>query len=169
MRAGGVLQRLAQALVDLDHVHVRDALGEVLGEDAEAAADLEHDVAGVELGRAVDHAEDVRVDEEVLAEVAIGAHPEAAHAPQPRLGRRVGHGAHPQPNRRAAFSCTAREPLRAGAAQLGEERRGVRDEGRLVALPADGLRRQVGGVGLDEQAVGGDLPRGSRRAPLAFR
>ena len=45
VRRRRVAQRLAQALVDLDDVHVRDALGEVLGEHAEAAADLQHDVA----------------------------------------------------------------------------------------------------------------------------
>ena len=59
--------RLERA-VELDGVDVRDPLGEVVGEDAEARADLEHDVVGVELGEAADDAEDVLVDEEVLAE-----------------------------------------------------------------------------------------------------
>ncbi len=159
-------ERLAQALVDLHHVHVGDALGEVLGEHAEAAADLEHDVAGVELGGAADHAEDVRVDQEVLAEVAIGPHAEAAHAPQARLRRGVRHGAHAQPNTRAAFSLHLRgQRFRARAPALGEERGGVHDVGRLVALPADGLRRQVGGVGLDEQPLAGHLRARTRRAP----
>ena len=62
--------RLERA-VDLDGVDERDALGEVAGEDAEARADLEHDVAGLELGEPADHAEDVLVDEEVLAELLL--------------------------------------------------------------------------------------------------
>jgi hypothetical protein len=82
---GGVAQRVGEARVDLDHVHVRAALGEVLGEHAEAAADLEHHVLGAELGGALDHAEDVGIDEEVLSEVAVGAHVEAPHAAQGRL------------------------------------------------------------------------------------
>ena len=49
----------------------RDALGEVAREDAHARADLEHDVVRPELGEAADHAEDVRVDEEVLAELLL--------------------------------------------------------------------------------------------------
>ena len=60
--------RLERA-VDLDGVDERDALGEVAGEDAEARADLEDDVGGLELGEAADHAEEVLVDEEVLAEL----------------------------------------------------------------------------------------------------
>src|SRR5829696_5082840 len=45
-----------------------DASGEVAAEDAEPRADLEHDVFDVELGEPADHAEDVQVGEEVLAE-----------------------------------------------------------------------------------------------------
>ena len=59
--------RLERA-VELDRVDVADAVGEVAGEDAEAGADLEHDVIGVELGEPADHAEDVLVGEEVLAQ-----------------------------------------------------------------------------------------------------
>ena len=44
MRVERVAQRGLQLAVELDDVHVRDALGEVLAEHAEAAADLEHDV-----------------------------------------------------------------------------------------------------------------------------
>ena len=77
--------RLERA-VELDRVDVRDALGEVPREDAEPGADLEHDVVGVELGEPADHAEDVLVDEEVLAE---------------RLLRRDAHGSR---RRRSAFA-----------------------------------------------------------------
>ena len=66
----------SSAAVDLDDVHVRDARREVLREHAEPAADLQHDVVGRELGGARDHAEDVRVDQEVLAELAVRAHAE---------------------------------------------------------------------------------------------
>ena len=44
MRVERVAQRGLERAVELDDVDVRDALGEVLGEHAEAAADLEHDV-----------------------------------------------------------------------------------------------------------------------------
>jgi hypothetical protein len=53
----------------------------VLACDAEAAADLEHDVGRIERRQLADDVEDVRVDEEVLAELAVRAHPELAHAP----------------------------------------------------------------------------------------
>ena len=77
----------------------------MLAEHAEAAADLEHDVVGVELGGALDDAEDVRVDEEVLAEVALGAHAELAQAAQARLGGELaGH----QPKSVAALASTRR-------------------------------------------------------------
>src|SRR6185312_12747284 len=39
------------------------------------------------------------------------------------------------------------------ALELGQHRRGVNDESRLVALAARGLRRQIGRVGFDEQPV----------------
>ena len=64
--------RLERA-VDLDGVDERDPLGEVAREDAEPGADLEHDVLGLELGETADDAEDVLVDEEVLAEVLLRA------------------------------------------------------------------------------------------------
>ena len=97
-RSGGL-----EPAVELDDVDVAGALGEVLGEHAEAAADLEHDVVGAELRRARDHLEQVRVDQEVLAEVAVRADPERLHAAQARLRRELAH----QPNSRAAFASTA--------------------------------------------------------------
>ena len=46
--AGGrVQQRLAQALIDLHHMHVGDALGQVLRQHAQAPADLEHDILAI--------------------------------------------------------------------------------------------------------------------------
>ena len=87
-------------------MQVRAALGEVLGEHAEAAADLEHDVLCAELGGVLDHTEDVGIDEEVLTEVAVWAHIEAPHAAQGGLVRDARH-AHHQPKTRAAFVSTA--------------------------------------------------------------
>ena len=79
VRVERVAQRELQAAVELDHVNVRDALGQVLAQHAEAAADLEHDVLG-RARRPADDVEDVRVDEEVLAELAVRADAELAHA-----------------------------------------------------------------------------------------
>ena len=70
---------------DVENVHVGDAGREVLGQDAEAAADLEHDVVGPQLGQPPDHLQQVRVDQEVLAQLAIGADAELAQAAQARL------------------------------------------------------------------------------------
>ena len=51
VRVERVAQRGLERAVDLDDVDVARALGEVLGEHAEAAADLEHDVVGAERPR----------------------------------------------------------------------------------------------------------------------
>src|SRR6185503_4691559 len=79
------VERLAQArlerTVELDGVHVGDAVGEVGRQYAEARADLEHDVPWFELGQPADHAEQVLVDQEVLAELLLRGGP--AH-PRPK-------------------------------------------------------------------------------------
>ena len=60
--------RLERA-VDLDGVDEPDPIGEEHRQrHAESRPDLEDDVVGLELGQPADHAEDVRVGEEVLAE-----------------------------------------------------------------------------------------------------
>ena len=51
-----------------------DAIGEVTGEDAETWTDLEDDVIRIELREPADHAEDVRVGEEVLAQPLLRHH-----------------------------------------------------------------------------------------------
>ena len=79
------LQRGLEAAVELDDVHVRGAFGEVLAEHAEAAADLEHDVVLGQLRGAADHVEDVRVDEEVLAQLAVRPDAELLHPADARL------------------------------------------------------------------------------------
>ena len=99
--------RLERA-VDLHYVQMGHARRQVLAQHAKPAADLEHDVGPVELGRAVDHAEDVVVDQKVLAELAVGPDAELAQAAQaglagfPGLARLVAH----HPNTRAALSST---------------------------------------------------------------
>ncbi len=98
-----VAQRRLEPAVELDHVDVRGPLGEVLGQHAEPAADLEHDVVGAQLRGAADHVEDVRVDQEVLAELAVRADPELPHPAQARLRRELAH----QPRSRAALASTA--------------------------------------------------------------
>ena len=102
MRVQRVAERGLEAAVELDDVDVPRAFGEVLGEHAEAAADLEHDVVLGQLGGAADHVEDVRVDEEVLAEVAVRADAELAHPPDGRL-----RGLRHQPKSLAALAVTA--------------------------------------------------------------
>src|SRR4051794_35776178 len=64
----GVAELRLEGCVDLDRVHARDADGEEPRQHSEAGTDLEHDVAGIELREPLDHAEDVLVHEEVLAE-----------------------------------------------------------------------------------------------------
>ena len=74
--------RLERA-VDLGGVNPGDAVGEVAGEYAQPRPDLQDDVGRVELGQSPDHAEDVLVDEEVLAELLLrddGHSPNAALA-----------------------------------------------------------------------------------------
>ena len=131
--------RLERA-VDLDGVDVCDAVGEEAGQDAEARADLEHDVGGVELGETPDHAEDVLVDEEVLAE---------------RLLRDDGH--RPKAARRVRVDL--RPSSAARPAHLGESRERVHDVRGLVTCAANGLRGEVRAVGLGEEPVGRDATR----------
>ena len=133
----------SSAPVDLDGVDVRDPVGEEAREDAEARADLEHDVVGLELGEPPDHAEDVVVDQEVLAERLLA-------------GRRS------QAEDGASRSRRSAPPSSAGsiAARLGEVGEGVHDVGGLVAAAANRLRREVRAVGL-----GQDAGRPARAAP----
>ncbi len=106
-RRDRVAQGGLEGAVELDDVQVRNARREVLAEHAEAAADLQHDVVGLELRGALDDAEHVRVDEEVLTEVAFGADGEVAHAAQARLAElRLAIVAH-HPNSAAALRSTS--------------------------------------------------------------
>ena len=152
VRVERVAQRGLERAVELDHVDVAHARGEVLAEHAEAAADLEHDVVGLQLRGARDDLEDVRVDQEVLAEVALRAHPEGPHAPQARLDGQLGARS-PAEEAGGVPVHGGLELLVGDALALGHEARGVDDERRLVAVLAHGLRREVGRVGLDQDAV----------------
>ena len=116
------------------------AVGEEGREHAEARPDLEHDVLGAELGEPADHAEQVLVDEEVLAELLLRG--------------RAAHG-RPKAALALASSCAA-ELGRVLAAGLGERRDRVDDVRGLVRPAAPRLRREVWAVGLGEQPLARD-------------
>ena len=111
-----VVQRGLEPAIDLDDMEMGHPRRQVLGQDSKSPSDLEHDVIGPELGRALDHSEQVGVDEEVLAEVAIRPHVEAPQAAQAGLAwqralhrpRAIGPPARAHhPNNPAAFRSTA--------------------------------------------------------------
>ena len=155
-----VAQRRFEPAVELDHVNVRGPVGEVLRQHAESAADLEHDVVGVQRRGAADDVEDVRVDQEVLAQLAVRPDPELPHPAQARLRRELAHHLE-EPG---GVGLHRRLELLVGdAAALGDEAGGVDHVRRLVAVLADLLRRQVRGVGLDEQPVERDALGGLRQ------
>src|SRR4029079_18197698 len=68
----GIAQVRLKGSVELDGMDAAHALGEIHGEDTETGANLEHHVFGPELREAARDAEDVVVDKEVLAELAVG-------------------------------------------------------------------------------------------------
>src|SRR5487761_237557 len=61
-----LVQHRLELRVDLDRMHVADALGEIARQHSVSRADLEDDVLRSERGEPADDAEDVLVDEEVL-------------------------------------------------------------------------------------------------------
>ena len=128
-------------------MHVRDAVGEVAGEHAEPRADLEDDVCRVEGGEAADHAEDVVVDEEVLAELLLRADAHGSEKAAVALASICAASSAASSPRAAASAATVWTTF---AGSFGRPRRG--------------LRREVGGVGLGEQAVGGHLRAAARRS-----
>src|SRR5207248_1147814 len=76
--------RLERA-VDLDGDDPGNVIGQVAREDAEAGPDLEHDVVGPQVGEPADHAEDVLVDQEVLAQLLLGGDAIGAHSSRKAL------------------------------------------------------------------------------------
>ncbi len=152
--------------VELDGVHARDALCEVAREDAESGADLEHDVARVERGEPFDHAEDVLVDEEVLAELLLRRDVHAgARSTRPRCGRsavraRAGRRRAPARARRACASTYAgslRCPRTGCGARYGASVSArIRSAGTCVAAS----RRST--------AFGNDRVAGERDVPAAL-
>jgi len=80
-------QRGLERPVELDSVDELHPVGDVTREHAESRPDLEHDVGGREIAHPLDHAEDVLVDEEMLAQ------------------RLLGLDGHARPNALAAFAC----------------------------------------------------------------
>ena len=119
--------------------HVR----EIAREDAEPGTDLEHDVLRLELGEPTDHAEDVLVDEEVLAELLLRDDVQQAEA----LGR-------------VAVDLPL-ELLRFLAAGLRERRERVHHVGRLVS--GGRARAAARGTGCRSRRGSG------RRAPASRR
>ena len=125
MRSERLAQALLQPTVDLHHVQVADLGRQALGEHAEPAADLQHDVIGPELGQPLDHVEDVAVDQEVLPEL-----------PSPRLVRPH------HPNTAAAARSIERSSSAYSTRRShGQRLRGADHVGRLVRLAAHDLRR----------------------------
>jgi len=94
-----------------DDVQVPDPRREVLGEHAEPPSHLEHDVGRRQLGGLADQPQHVVVDEEVLAQLAVGPHVEAAQPVDAALAGAFalppGRPAH-QPRTRAAVASTTR-------------------------------------------------------------
>ena len=120
---------------------MRDPLGEEAREHAEARADLEHDVVGRELGEPLDHAEDVLVDQEVLAE---------------RLPRDDGHSAEDGGRVRVDLR---RQRVGSTPRASASARQVCIDVRRLVAAAAHRLGSEIRAVGLGQQPVGGHPPR----------
>ena len=86
--------------VELDGVHARDSLGEVFGQNPQAGPDLEHDVFRIELREPADDAEDVVVDEEVLAELDGWVRPGASRERERSRGVRLRSAHRGRPRRR---------------------------------------------------------------------
>ena len=106
---------------------------------AEPRPDLEHDVVRLELGQPPDHAEDVLVDEEVLAEALARSDAHSAEHPRSRCASIC-----------ASSSAASTPRSSASASSVWHDVR------RLVALAAHRLRREIRAVGLGEQPVGRD-------------
>ena len=68
-----------EPMVELDGVYVSHPLGQIGSENAEPGPDLEHAVVGVQLGQAPDNAEQVFIDQKVLAELLLGDETRSGH------------------------------------------------------------------------------------------
>ena len=99
-----VAQRGLERAVELDDVHVRDALREVLAEHAEAAADLEHHVAGSSSAARAITSRMLESIRKFWPRSRLGRIPNSVI--RRRLGWTGAALAH-QPNRRALLACTA--------------------------------------------------------------
>ena len=117
----------------------RHAIGEVAGQHPEPGADLQHDVVRPQLGQAADDAEDVLVDEEMLAELTVRD-----------------DSAHGRENAALAFAsiCAASSSASSSRAAASASTVWTTFAGSF-GLPR-GLRREVRAVGLGEKPIGGD-------------
>ena len=117
-----------------------DAVGEVLREHTEARADLERDVAGLEFCEAADHAEDVRIGEEVLSKRLLR---DDAHGDEGR--NRVGLDLGGQPVGSTARTPQARDVWTTNAGSFRRPRTGCGARKGLVGLGQKALCRERGG------------------------
>ena len=141
--ADRLVQRWLERTVELDGMDVRDAFREVTSEDSEARPDLEDDVIGLEIAHPSDDAEDVLVDEEVLAQSLL---------------RRDAHGSR---NAVAAFAWVCVASISIGSPRSSASVRSVCTTfAGSFGSAAHGLRREIGTVGLDQDAIGGYRSRG---------
>ena len=79
MPGDGVPEMRPEAPVELDRMHVGNALRQIARQNAEPSADLENDVPWAKGREAPGDSEDVFVGEKVLAELAVRRHRVAAH------------------------------------------------------------------------------------------
>ena len=136
--AGELVQRGLERAVDLDRVDAADALGEVAREHALPGADLEHDVVRAELGEPPDHLRGCSRSTRKCWPYSFFTD-RSMRSRCRSICRSSSAGSSP----RACASAASVWTTFAGS----------------FGLPAHGLRREVGRVGLGEDALGGNLGR----------
>ena len=131
----GTGQARLERAIELDGVHVADAPGQVARQDTRAPDRSRARRRRIERGEAADHAEDVVVGEEVLAERLLRGD---AHGERPEARTRWPRSQSIRPARRAASSprASARTATvrRTFAGSFGEPRKPLRCEIRAVGL-----------------------------------
>src|SRR6185503_1198507 len=112
-------------------------LGEVAREDAEPRPDLEHDVVRLERREPADHAQDVRVDQEVLAQILArrDAHSAKTRAAFASISAVSSSSPTPRSSASAAYVC------RTNAGSLRRPRTGC---GARYGLSVSARRRSAG-------------------------
>ncbi len=103
-------------------MHVRAEPGEAGGQRADAGSDLERDILRPQAGEALDHAQHVVVDQEVLPELAIRPQPELGEAGERDLARGVHFS---NEKTRAAFASTCSPSSPASTPRISATARSV--------------------------------------------